>query len=39
MKQSSSPIQGMTCASCAMTVEKALGKIEGVEEDSVKLAT
>ncbi|NQJ70616.1 heavy metal translocating P-type ATPase [Streptococcus suis] len=32
-------IEGMTCASCAMTVEKALGKLEGVEEISVNLAT
>ncbi|HFU4060313.1 TPA: heavy metal translocating P-type ATPase [Streptococcus suis] len=32
-------IEGMTCASCAMTVEKALGKLEGVEEVSVNLAT
>ncbi|HEM3612467.1 TPA: heavy metal translocating P-type ATPase [Streptococcus suis] len=32
-------ISGMTCASCAMTVEKALGKLEGVEEVSVNLAT
>lgn len=32
-------IGGMTCASCAMTVEKALGKLEGVEEISVNLAT
>ncbi|MEQ5929719.1 heavy metal translocating P-type ATPase [Streptococcus suis] len=39
MKQASYPIQGMTCASCALTVEKALGKLEGVEEVSVNLAT
>lgn len=32
-------IEGMTCASCAMTVEKALGKLEGVEEINVNLAT
>ncbi|HFI0353263.1 TPA: heavy metal translocating P-type ATPase [Streptococcus suis] len=32
-------IEGMTCASCAMTVEKTLGKLEGVEEISVNLAT
>ncbi|HFU4202879.1 TPA: heavy metal translocating P-type ATPase [Streptococcus suis] len=32
-------ISGMTCASCAMTVEKALGKLEGVEEVTVNLAT
>ncbi|HEM5036788.1 TPA: heavy metal translocating P-type ATPase [Streptococcus suis] len=39
MKQASYPIQGMTCASCAMTVEKAVGKLAGVEEVSVNLAT
>lgn len=32
-------ISGMTCASCALTIEKALGKLEGVEEVSVNLAT
>ncbi|WP_445512803.1 heavy metal translocating P-type ATPase [Streptococcus suis] len=39
MKQESYPIQGMTCASCAMTVEKAVGKLVGIEEASVNLAT
>ncbi|MCK4023788.1 heavy metal translocating P-type ATPase [Streptococcus suis] len=39
MKQASYPIQGMTCASCAMTVEKAVGKLAGMEEVSVNLAT
>ncbi|HEM5465591.1 copper-translocating P-type ATPase [Streptococcus suis] len=39
MKQASYPIQGMTCASCALTVEKAVGKLAGVEEASVNLAT
>ncbi|HFI0401499.1 TPA: heavy metal translocating P-type ATPase [Streptococcus suis] len=38
MKRASYPIQGMTCASCAMTVEKAVGKLAGVEEASVNLA-
>ncbi len=32
-------IQGMTCASCAQTVEKALNKGEGVIEVNVNLAT
>ncbi|HFR3412131.1 TPA: heavy metal translocating P-type ATPase, partial [Streptococcus suis] len=32
-------IEGMTCASCAMTVEKALGKLAGMEEVAVNLAT
>ncbi|HEL2487375.1 TPA: copper-translocating P-type ATPase [Streptococcus suis] len=39
MKQVSYPIQGMTCASCALTVEKAVGKLAGMEEVSVNLAT
>ncbi|HEL1608324.1 TPA: copper-translocating P-type ATPase [Streptococcus suis] len=39
MKQASYPIQGMTCASCALTVEKAVGKLAGMEEVSVNLAT
>lgn len=33
------PIGGMTCASCAAAVEKALSKISGVAEASVNLAT
>jgi len=33
------PIRGMTCASCAAHVEKALKEIEGVSEASVNLAT
>ena len=32
------PIQGMTCASCAGRVEKALKKLPGVSEASVNLA-
>jgi P-type Cu+ transporter len=32
-------IGGMTCASCAMRVEKALGKVSGVASVSVNLAT
>ncbi|WP_024417874.1 heavy metal translocating P-type ATPase [Streptococcus suis] len=39
MKQASYPIQGMTCASCSLTVEKAVGKLAGMEEVSVNLAT
>jgi Cu+-exporting ATPase len=33
------PITGMTCASCVRRVERALGKVEGVESASVNLAT
>jgi P-type Cu+ transporter len=33
------PITGMTCASCANRVEKALRAVEGVTEASVNLAT
>lgn len=33
------PISGMTCASCAKTVEKSIGKIEGINEVSVNFAT
>lgn len=32
-------IGGMTCASCAQTIEKALKKTEGVQEANVNLAT
>jgi len=32
-------IEGMTCASCALRVEKALNKLPGVEAVSVNLAT
>jgi copper ion binding protein len=33
------PVTGMTCASCVRRIEKALGKVEGVREASVNLAT
>lgn len=32
-------VEGMTCASCVARVEKALKKIEGIDEASVNLAT
>ncbi|MBS2027070.1 MAG: cadmium-translocating P-type ATPase [Deltaproteobacteria bacterium] len=32
-------IQGMTCASCAITVQKAIAKVPGVQQASVNLAT
>ncbi len=33
------PVTGMTCASCVRRVEKALGKVEGIQDASVNLAT
>jgi Cu+-exporting ATPase len=33
------PIGGMTCAACSARVEKAIGKLEGIESASVNLAT
>jgi Cu+-exporting ATPase len=33
------PVEGMSCASCASRVEKALGRLDGVEEASVNFAT
>ncbi len=33
------PVTGMTCASCVRRIEKALGKVEGVADASVNLAT
>jgi len=33
------PVEGMTCASCVRRVERALGKVGGVHEASVNLAT
>jgi Cu+-exporting ATPase len=38
-KEISVPISGMTCASCAKAVEKAVGKLEGVESVNVNFAT
>src|SRR6476659_9028029 len=32
-------IEGMTCASCAMRIEKGLKKVAGVEDAAVNLAT
>ena len=33
------PIKGMTCANCALTVERSLGKVEGISEAGVNFAT
>ncbi|MBM4763306.1 heavy metal translocating P-type ATPase [Bacillus sp. B15-48] len=38
MKETTMQISGMTCAACAVRVEKGLKKVEGVEEASVNLA-
>jgi Cu+-exporting ATPase len=35
----SMPIEGMTCASCAARIEKVVGKLDGVADASVNLAT
>ena len=37
-KETVLPITGMTCASCAIRIEKGLKKVEGVEEASVNFA-
>lgn len=39
LKEISIPIQGMTCAACARAVERAVGKLEGVESAGVNFAT
>ena len=39
MKKESFIIEGMSCASCAQTVEKAASKVAGVTQASVNLAT
>lgn len=38
-KEVTIPIAGMTCASCSKAVERALGKLNGIESASVNLAT
>ncbi|MGE5499728.1 MAG: heavy metal translocating P-type ATPase [Syntrophothermus sp.] len=39
LKKFSLPVEGMTCASCVARVEKALGKVEGVQNVAVNFAT
>ncbi|MGT2711383.1 heavy metal translocating P-type ATPase [Streptococcus oriscaviae] len=39
MRKESYRVAGMTCASCAMAIEKAIGKMDGVTEVTVNLAT
>jgi Cu+-exporting ATPase len=38
-KQLTLPVSGMTCASCVAHVQKALDKVEGVDDVNVNLAT
>lgn len=38
MRKESYAVEGMTCASCALTVEKALSKLEGIQQVHVNLA-
>ena len=33
------PVEGMTCASCASSIERVIGKLPGIGEASVNLAT
>ncbi|MFW5898564.1 MAG: heavy metal translocating P-type ATPase, partial [Candidatus Saliniplasma sp.] len=33
------PIEGMHCASCAQTIEKSLGKLEGIDKSNVSYAS
>jgi Cu+-exporting ATPase len=33
------PVTGMTCANCALTIERSLSKVEGVKEARVNLAS
>ena len=39
MKKETFAVEGMSCSSCAQTVEKAVQKLQGVKEASVNLAT
>ena len=39
MEKESLKITGMTCAACAARIEKVVGKLDGVEQISVNLAT
>ncbi len=39
MKQITMPIEGMSCAACAMRIEKVVGNLDGVTETSVNFAT
>jgi len=38
-KQVVLPVTGMTCANCAAAIERSLGKVEGIKEARVNLAS
>jgi len=38
-KEVAIPVSGMTCAACARAIERAVGKLEGVEEANVNFAS
>src|ERR687886_544911 len=38
-REVSLPVKGMTCASCVRRVERAIGKVPGVQSVAVNLAT
>ncbi len=38
-KEVTLPVTGMTCANCALTIERSLGKVEGVSQARVNLAS
>lgn len=39
IKEITLPVDGMTCAACSRAVERALGRLDGVEAASVNIAT
>ena len=39
MENKNFSIEGMTCASCAQTIEKSINKLPGVKTATVNLAT
>lgn len=39
VRRVSLPVEGMTCASCVMRIQRGLSKLEGVESATVNLAT
>ena len=39
LKEMNLPVEGMTCAACAVRIEKMVGKLDGVQEVQVNLAS